>query len=74
MVEYNLDSKVKKAVLNIEQKVMDIDNVLRDLSMKLCHIIREKRDQYDIYRDMLEGVTGLVKMYQIWPCKNALYV
>jgi len=44
----NLETKAAKAVFKIERKVSDIDNVLRDLSMKLCHIIRRKGDYYSL--------------------------
>ena len=50
-----LNSKIKKSILNIEDKMSDIENVLRDVDMKLCHIIREKRNADEIYHDMLEG-------------------
>ena len=46
MVIKNLDTKVMKAVLSIEKKVIDINNILRDINMKLCHIIKYKRDYY----------------------------
>ena len=48
MVRENLETKSKKAVLTIKNKVTDIDNVLRDLSMKLCHIIKHKGDYYTL--------------------------
>lgn len=54
----NLEARAWKAVLkiekktnsipNIEKRVIDIDNVVRDLSMKLCHIIRRKGDYYSL--------------------------
>lgn len=44
----DLETKSRKAVLKIKDKVIDIDNVLRDLSMKLCHIIKHKGDYYNI--------------------------
>lgn len=42
----NLETKSRKAVLAIKDKVADIDDVLRDLSMKLCHIIKYKGNYY----------------------------
>ncbi|MDP2940245.1 MAG: hypothetical protein Q8O13_09255 [Candidatus Omnitrophota bacterium] len=48
MTKENLETKADKAVLRIEKKVVDIDNVLRDLSMKLCHVIKYKGDHYSI--------------------------
>jgi hypothetical protein len=48
MAKEDLEIKARKAVLNIEKKVTDIDNVLRDLSMKLCHIIKYKGDYYTL--------------------------
>ena len=56
MAKEDLETKAWKAVLNIEKKtssipriekkVIDMDNVLRDLSMKLCHIIKYKGDYH----------------------------
>ena len=43
----NLEKRVKKAVLKIEKKVSEINNVMNDLSMKLCHLIRRKMDFYN---------------------------
>lgn len=42
----NLETKARKAVLRIEKKVSDMDNVLRDLSMKLVHVIKYKGSFY----------------------------
>jgi len=39
----NLETKAMKAILNINDKVADINNTLSDLSMKLCHIIKSRR-------------------------------
>ncbi len=50
MVKEKLETKVKKAVLNIEAKVTDIYNVVKDLSLKLCHIIKDRRSYYDMLR------------------------
>lgn len=44
----NLETKARKAVIRIEKKVNDIDNILRDLSMKLCYIIRKKGNYYTL--------------------------
>lgn len=55
MVKDYLEKKAIRAILNIEDKVKDISNILSDLSMKLCHIIRDKRSYDDIYYDMLKG-------------------
>jgi len=52
MTKENLETKADKAVLRIEKKVVDIDNVLRDLSMKLCHVIKYKGNYYN----MSEGI------------------
>ena len=46
MVKEDLETKARKAVLGIAKKVTDINNVLRDLSMKLSHIIKYRRDYY----------------------------
>ena len=55
MPNYFLDPQIRKAILGLEDKVTDISNILRDLSMKVCHLIKEKRTAEEIYRDMLEG-------------------
>ncbi len=34
--------KKTNSIPSIERKVIDIDNVVRDLSMKLCYVIRHK--------------------------------
>lgn len=44
----DLEARAGKAVLRIEKKVNDIDNVLRDLSMKLCHVIKHKGSYYSM--------------------------
>jgi len=44
MTKENLETKAKKAVLKIEDKVTDIHNVLYDISSKLCHIIKSYRE------------------------------
>ncbi|MFC1877406.1 hypothetical protein ACFL2E_09090 [Thermodesulfobacteriota bacterium] len=46
MVKEKLETKARKALLRIEKKVADINYVLRDLSMKLCHMITSMRDYY----------------------------
>ena len=46
MVKDNLETKAIKAVFRIERKVKDIYNVLRDLSLKLCHVIKSRKDYY----------------------------
>lgn len=51
MNKENLETKAKKAVLKIEEKITDMANILNDLSMKLCYLIKDKRS----YHDMLEG-------------------
>ena len=52
MTKENLEAKAGKAVLRIEKKVNDIGNVLRDLSMKLCYVIKYKGN----YHSMPEGI------------------
>lgn len=48
MVKETLEAKAGKAVIRIERKVNDIGNVLRDLSMKLCHVIKYKGNYYNM--------------------------
>jgi hypothetical protein len=47
----NLETKARKAVMRIESKVRDINNVLRDLSMKLCYMIDKKDKHYSLTND-----------------------
>ena len=42
MAKENLETKARKAVLSIDKKVKDMTNILYDLSMKLCHLIKSK--------------------------------
>jgi hypothetical protein len=46
---------VRKAILSIEDKVTDISNLLNDISMKLCHLIKGRKSYDEVYHDMLEG-------------------
>ena len=59
MRKEDLESKARKAILAIKNKVIDIDNLLRDIDMKLCHIIRYKQNftKYDAidYLDCYRG-------------------
>lgn len=48
MAKEDLETKAKKAVLRIDKKVTDISNVLYDLGMKLCHIIKSFKDYYKL--------------------------
>ena len=52
MTKEDLETRAGKAVLRIEKKVNDIGNVLRDLSMKLCYVIKYKGN----YHSMPEGI------------------
>lgn len=49
MAKENLETKTKKAILSIDDKVTDIGNVLRDVSMKLYHVIKYKFDYHRSY-------------------------
>ncbi len=44
MPKENLETKSRKAVIRIDAKVTDISNMLRDLNMKLCYAIRNKKE------------------------------
>jgi hypothetical protein len=46
MVRDDLETRVKKAVLRIEKTLAHMYTVVRDLSLKLCHIIRSRKDHY----------------------------
>jgi len=48
MAKEKLETRARKAVLKIENKVRDIDNVLRDLSMKLNYVIKTKGKYYTL--------------------------
>jgi len=48
MTKENLETKTKKAILSISEKVTGIYDVLTDLSLKLCHIIKSKGDYYGL--------------------------
>jgi hypothetical protein len=48
MAKESLETKARKSIFRIENKVRDIDNVLRDLSMKLCYIIKKQQKHYSI--------------------------
>ena len=50
MTKEDLETRAKKAVLKIEKKITDINNVLNDLSMKLCHIIKSQKDYFSLSR------------------------
>ena len=47
MTKDNLEDKSRKAVISINEKVNGIYDVLRDLSLKLCHVIKSQRDYYN---------------------------
>jgi hypothetical protein len=47
MSKEKLETKALKAVVSIDNKITDITNILRDLSMKLCYIIKDKKHFYD---------------------------
>ena len=51
MTKYFHIEELRKAVKNIEDKVIDIRDTLKDLSMKLCYLIKDRRS----YQDMIEG-------------------
>ena len=43
-----LERKATRAVIRIDEKVSDIKNILSDLSMKVCYLIKDRRDYYDM--------------------------
>lgn len=51
MAKEDLETKARKAVLRIEKSVKDMTNILYDLSMKLCHIIKRKTGYYCLSED-----------------------
>ena len=46
MTKENLETKTQKAILSISKKQTGIYDVLTDLSLELCHIIKSKGDYY----------------------------
>ena len=50
MTKEDLETRAKKAVINIDKTLTNISNVLNDLGLKLCHIIKDKRSYYDMLR------------------------
>jgi len=54
MAKENLETRVKKAIFTIEKKVVGIYDVLTDLSLKLCHIIRDGKKYYRNYNKDLD--------------------
>jgi len=46
MAKDNLETKAKKAVLKIANKVSEMNNSLNDLNLKLCHLIKRGTDYY----------------------------
>lgn len=46
MVKETLETKARKSVVKIEQKIDSTNNLLRDICMKLCHLIKHRRDYY----------------------------
>ena len=44
MAKDNLETKVKKSVVNIDKNINGIYNILTDLSLKLTHIITSMSD------------------------------
>ena len=50
MPKNNLETKVLKAIINIDKTLTKINNILNDLGMKLCYIIKDKRNYYDMLR------------------------
>ena len=46
MVKENIEDKAKKAVLRIDKRVKGIYDVLSDLSLKLCHIIKDRQEYF----------------------------
>jgi hypothetical protein len=46
MAKENLETRVSKAVLTIKEKIVDMYNLLSDLSLKLCHVIKSRQDYY----------------------------
>ena len=46
MTKEDLETKARRAVLRIEDKVTDVMNVLYDVSSKLSHLIQRGKEYY----------------------------
>jgi len=55
MAKQNLEARCKKAILNIENKVSRIYDILKDIGMKLCHIIEYKFNNYPLNNLKYDG-------------------
>jgi hypothetical protein len=51
MAKEKLEKKLEKTVVSIEKSVKGIYDILNDLSLKLCHIIKDRRSYYDMLGD-----------------------
>lgn len=51
MDKENLETRVRKAILRMEKEISGLYNVVRDLSLKLCHIIKSRKDYYSFPDD-----------------------
>ena len=52
MAKKDLETKSKEAVIEMKGDVADIKNAVRDLSMKLCYVIKHKGN----YHTLPEGI------------------
>ena len=48
MTKDKLETKVMKAVIHIDKTLSSINDILNDLGTKLCYIIKDKRNYYDM--------------------------
>lgn len=46
MAKEILETKARKSVVKIEQKIDSTNNLLRDIDMKLCHLIKNRQNYY----------------------------
>lgn len=52
MKQEDLETKAKKAVLDIKTKLNRIYSALRDISLKFCHVIEYKLDYFTEPKDI----------------------
>lgn len=49
MATDDLETRARKAIIRIQETVSDIEAVLYDLGMKLCHLIKSRNDYHRDY-------------------------
>ena len=68
----DLEIKATKAVLRIDDTVKNVENLLRDMCMKMCYLIKNKGKDYTITNGFSGNHTyyGNKHRYQNWKTKK----